>query len=442
MTLKDESMQVYPWGEILWLHEPSSGSISAARVTLYAGQRQEAHSHPGEEQLITIVSGRGTFIVNGCEKPVEPEDFSYIPPFAVHEVLCSEDAPLVFHVIYVPLKISNSVSTALVMEPIKLTDHISIDTLSQLCAQLKTLTGLEVFILDESGKAITPHSAGTDGSIHLRMPITAGDSKIGMLVTEAIDPSVIRSRLVVIKEHLATMADYIRVRIENQMGEREKERLKEALKSLREKNSVFSSHQENTAYPVELERMLVKYVEKGEGELSWLMTYVDHVLSWRTDCEEKVRELLVVLVRLRSDTDEALVALRELYLQVPATVELLKDFLLETQQSTQALPLIEKVNRYIEQHYSEPLSLKGIAEVFYVSPNHLSTQFNQYNGTSLSLYIQRVRIDAAVVLLRGTSLKVSDIGRQVGFSSDSYFVSAFRTVKGVTPSAYRAIPRE
>ncbi|UOK60917.1 helix-turn-helix transcriptional regulator [Paenibacillus sp. OVF10] len=53
-------------------------------------------------------------------------------------------------------------------------------------------------------------------------------------------------------------------------------------------------------------------------------------------------------------------------------------------------------------------------------------------------YLTRVRTEKAMELLRGTTLSIEVIAEQVGYSSGSYFIKAFRSITGVTPGEFRS----
>lgn len=99
--------------------------------------------------------------------------------------------------------------------------------------------------------------------------------------------------------------------------------------------------------------------------------------------------------------------------------------------------MIYNINRYIDTHYKEDLSLNRIAEIFYISPNYLSSLFNEKNHVSFSDYVKNLRIKEAKRYLRTTKIKVCDIAKKVGFNNYSYFVNTFRKNVGMTPNEYR-----
>ncbi|NMM64084.1 helix-turn-helix transcriptional regulator [Clostridium sp. P21] len=76
--------------------------------------------------------------------------------------------------------------------------------------------------------------------------------------------------------------------------------------------------------------------------------------------------------------------------------------------------------------------------MFFISPNYLSTIFNEKNGMSLKDYINKLRIEKAKVYLEETDMKISDISKKIGYSQLSYFGSIFKKMENCTPNGYRA----
>ncbi len=92
---------------------------------------------------------------------------------------------------------------------------------------------------------------------------------------------------------------------------------------------------------------------------------------------------------------------------------------------------------YIEQHASEDLKLRDVAASAGFSEGHFSRLFSSQIGTSFSQYLIHVRIRHAQELLLNTSLSISEIALNTGFSTADYFSTCFKRIAGITPLAYR-----
>ena len=99
--------------------------------------------------------------------------------------------------------------------------------------------------------------------------------------------------------------------------------------------------------------------------------------------------------------------------------------------------LISRVNDYIYENCTETLTLGIIAEKFYLSPNYLSSRFNSVNKMPFNDYINEVRLMRAKRYLVTTDMHVKEIGKVVGFNSNSYFSEVFKKIVGMTPREYR-----
>ena len=92
---------------------------------------------------------------------------------------------------------------------------------------------------------------------------------------------------------------------------------------------------------------------------------------------------------------------------------------------------------YIALHFSEDMKLEDLAKMSYLSPHYFSTIFKETTRTSLSAYIQKVRINHACQLLKTTKLDIAHIAAECGFNSVSYFNKIFRSWIDCTPLEYR-----
>lgn len=98
---------------------------------------------------------------------------------------------------------------------------------------------------------------------------------------------------------------------------------------------------------------------------------------------------------------------------------------------------ISKIVRYINSHYSDPLSLSTIADTFYISPYYLSRLFKQVTGFNLVEYLNLVRIREAEKLLQNSDMKIIEVSQMVGFQNVTHFGRVFKKITSLTPSAYR-----
>lgn len=100
-------------------------------------------------------------------------------------------------------------------------------------------------------------------------------------------------------------------------------------------------------------------------------------------------------------------------------------------------PEINKILDIIHRDYSQPLTVKSLADSVAMDENYVSGLFKRKTGKNLIAYLHEVRIRAAMRLLRETTLSVSEVGQQVGFLNDNYFIKIFKRITNLTPSDYK-----
>ena len=98
---------------------------------------------------------------------------------------------------------------------------------------------------------------------------------------------------------------------------------------------------------------------------------------------------------------------------------------------------LHDILRYINQNYHEKLSLSGVSKSFSVSESYIARLFKQQLGTTLSDYLNLVRVQEACDLLCNTKMKIGDIAYKTGFNNPYYFSRVFRKIHGITPGQYR-----
>lgn len=94
---------------------------------------------------------------------------------------------------------------------------------------------------------------------------------------------------------------------------------------------------------------------------------------------------------------------------------------------------------YIDQNYSESISLEFLGKMMNINPVYFCRLFHQATNATFTEYLNFVRVCKSEKLLTTTALSISDISVEVGFSSLSYFNRIFKRCKGCSPSDYRKI---
>lgn len=99
---------------------------------------------------------------------------------------------------------------------------------------------------------------------------------------------------------------------------------------------------------------------------------------------------------------------------------------------------VAKVQRFVEEHLDEPLTLTRLAGAADVPVHHLIAGFRQVLGTSPARYVLCQRMRRARWLLAHSAMALADVAYSCGLSSQSHLTTTFRKETGLTPAAFRA----
>ena len=99
--------------------------------------------------------------------------------------------------------------------------------------------------------------------------------------------------------------------------------------------------------------------------------------------------------------------------------------------------LIKQVLDFIEDNYSEQISLQDMAKNAHISKEYLCRIFSSMYDTTPVEYLNRYRIRQSTSELLDETRTVSDIALSCGFNNSSYYNKLFLRYIGCTPSEYR-----
>lgn len=99
--------------------------------------------------------------------------------------------------------------------------------------------------------------------------------------------------------------------------------------------------------------------------------------------------------------------------------------------------LIRKVIARIDFDLTADLSLKTQAELLNVNSSYLSTLFKKETGSTLTEYVNRKRVEHALLLLNSTDMQIQTIAQYCGITDVNYFTKTFKKIVGRTPKEYR-----
>lgn len=97
-------------------------------------------------------------------------------------------------------------------------------------------------------------------------------------------------------------------------------------------------------------------------------------------------------------------------------------------------PIIE----YLNANRSIMLSLNEASSLVHLSPGYFSRVFSKEVGMPYTTYLMQLKLEWSKQLLEKTTLSVTQISDELGFSDPSYFIKVFKKQELVTPLLYRS----
>ena len=98
---------------------------------------------------------------------------------------------------------------------------------------------------------------------------------------------------------------------------------------------------------------------------------------------------------------------------------------------------IAEILLYIENNFTEDISLQTLADKFNMDAYNLSKSFNSITGITLKNYINNLRISKADNLIQNTKKPLIDIAFECGFNNVRTFNRIYKAIKGYPPSTAR-----
>ncbi|MGL5270432.1 MAG: AraC family ligand binding domain-containing protein [Selenomonadaceae bacterium] len=91
---------------------------------------------------------------------------------------------------------------------------------------------------------------------------------------------------------------------------------------------------------------------------------------------------------------------------------------------------------YLQENFTQPISLQALADIAKLSKYHLLRTFVKVVGMPPHLYQQQLRIQKAKVLLAAGN-SAAAVAIDTGFVDQSHFSRQFKKITGLTPSLYK-----
>ena len=163
-----------------------------------------------------------------------------------------------------------------------------------------------------------------------------------------------------------------------------------------------------------------------------ILCNVESIILWKeilVDLEEKITSLFKIDIIIESSL------LSNDPMKIKETFNKLKSNVLEKSKKT---PIVLEVEKYIEKYYGdEDLSIEKVSNKLGISQTYLTRLLKKELGMNFIDYLTYIRIKNSIELMKEPSIKIYEISRLVGYSTQHYFSSVFKKHIGMSPNDYR-----
>ncbi len=183
------------------------------------------------------------------------------------------------------------------------------------------------------------------------------------------------------------------------------------------------------------------YQERSIYEQFHFYFQLEYDFPWHIDTSYNYHDALWNCI---CNMDE-LSAKRNRYFEIAIKSNLLQLFYIFLSNQNEVIPAVhqkslKKVKQlisYIEENYTEPLTVHSAASYIGFSDSHFMKFFRHHMHSTFTNYLNNYRITIASRLLLGTEDSILEIAEKVGFNNLSYFNRLFKSQFGMSPRDYR-----
>lgn len=154
------------------------------------------------------------------------------------------------------------------------------------------------------------------------------------------------------------------------------------------------------------------------------------------EAEKQMTNLIREVIDV-NDEKEAGYQLRTKILLLELMEGLLKENGFQQAAFTSTTGMQREVLAYIQEHYTEKITLAMLAQEFHLSEKYISWYFKEHFSISFMQYVSHLRMTRAKDLLLTTEYSITEVALSCGYPSVNLFIRSFKEMYGVTPLQYR-----
>jgi AraC-like DNA-binding protein len=177
----------------------------------------------------------------------------------------------------------------------------------------------------------------------------------------------------------------------------------------------------------------VVYSETDEFDICYNPWY--HTCSGPKDITLHILQALnkLMLQRKRERNPMAICLIKSLLYEL---IDELKNE--EADKAGKSKRTFQSIKDYMHQNYYKPVNRETVCDELHLNASYVSTLFKQFAGENFNRYLNRIRMEKATFILKHyDDISIEQVAVQCGFSSEGYFIKAFKKFYGTTPGLFR-----
>ena len=164
----------------------------------------------------------------------------------------------------------------------------------------------------------------------------------------------------------------------------------------------------------------------------------------------RLLRLLVTLGLVDPNAEQSIMLSTHHFEEVPTTEDLhncfcdilILNLMLMKKHLCRLSPICTLAMQYIANNFMEYVSIKDFCSQHNVNASYFGFLFKKETGIYFNDYLNQIRINHAMTLLKNTNHKISQVSKLSGFSNTSYFIQCFKKRTGLSPSNFKQIITE
>jgi two-component system, response regulator YesN len=172
-------------------------------------------------------------------------------------------------------------------------------------------------------------------------------------------------------------------------------------------------------------------IEQGIHLLTCIYEKVMILIMKKFEIKLQKEEFLdIQMLKEASTMEETILFLEERWTKILLYVKVSQAFSKEGLRNT--------IDTYMDEHYTEPLTIKQLSEIVHMHPTYLGQKLCQIWGESFTQHIHKVRIEKSLQVLQTLKQEecIEEVAYLMGYSSYSVFLKYFKQLMGKTPKDY------